>query len=116
MKDEWTQWLRGVTDLLVLSVLDRGRSYGYEIAQALADAGFTDLNEATVYSALRRLDSDGLVRSNLVQSSDGPARRYYTLTSRGKREHARRSAGWRGFVTVVDGVVGPSRKRSSAAS
>lgn len=109
MDDQWTQWLRGVTDLLVLSVLERGRSYGYEIAQELAGAGFDDLNEATVYSALRRLDSDGFVRSTLVASSDGPARRYYTLTVRGRGERARRVDGWHGFVAVVAGVVGEGR-------
>ena len=115
MNDQWTQWLRGVTDLLVLSVLERGRSYGYEIAQALAGAGFEDLNEATVYSALRRLDADGFVRSTLVASSDGPARRYYTLTARGRGERTRRVDGWHAFVTVVDGVVvegRPSKARS----
>lgn len=106
MDDQWTQWLRGVTDLLVLSVLARGRSYGYELAQALAGAGFEDLNEATVYSALRRLDGEGLVRSTLVASREGPARRYYTLTARGRSEHSSRARGWRGFVGVVDGVVG----------
>ena len=109
MDDQWTQWLRGVTDLLVLSVLERGRSYGYEIAQALAGAGFEDLNEATAYSSLRRLDADGFVRSTLVASSDGPARRYYTLTARGRGERARRVDGWHDFVGVVGGVVGEGR-------
>jgi PadR family transcriptional regulator PadR len=115
MATEQAQLLRGVTDLLVLSALARGRSYGYELAERLRTSGFEDLNEATVYGTLRRLEGQGLLSSTLVSSTDGPARRYYELTTAGATERAASARTWRAFVTMVDPWL-VSRSRGSAAS
>src|SRR5215470_7227652 len=49
---ERSQLLRGVTDLLVLSALSSGRSYGYELVERLQQSTVADVNEATVYATL----------------------------------------------------------------
>ena len=112
-----TQWLRGLTDVLVLRTLEDGRSYGYELVEHFVAAGLDDLNEATVYGALRRLEAAGLLRSSLERSTSGPARKYYELTATGRRVAAQRLAEWTTFRQAVDALLAPQRqtKRSTAS-
>ncbi len=110
MGDTRSQWLRGVTDLLVLAVLEHGRSYGYELVEHLTAAGLDDLNEATVYSALRRLEAAGALTSQVVRTSAGPPRRYYELTAAGRATQRDARKRWHTFVATVDSVVGDARR------
>jgi PadR family transcriptional regulator PadR len=119
MTADRSQWLRGVTDLLVLGALSAGPSYGYALVEHLRDAGLSDLNEATVYGALRRLEADGLLASELVRSTEGPARRYFSLTAAGTAARDEGIAGWQAFVRSVAAVVdlaGGRRARPRSAS
>ncbi|MCX6521585.1 MAG: PadR family transcriptional regulator [Actinobacteria bacterium] len=79
-----SQLRKGVLDLAVLSILARGESYGYELTQDLMAAGFDQLGDATIYGTLRRMEQAGWVTSRLVPSSDGPARKYHSLTRAGR--------------------------------
>jgi PadR family transcriptional regulator PadR len=110
-----SQLLRGVIDLVLLSIVAAGPSYGYDIVERLRAAGIADLNEATVYSALRRLETAGALSSKLVASASGPARRYYELTARGARERADALATWRDVARVVDSVASPARRGRRAS-
>jgi PadR family transcriptional regulator PadR len=100
--------MKGVTDLLILSLLEAERSYGYELVERLVAAGLTDLNEATVYGALRRLETAGLLESTLVASAGGPARRYYRPTDAGLAHRRRLIADWSAFITTVAAVLAPA--------
>jgi PadR family transcriptional regulator, regulatory protein PadR len=92
---------KGVLDLAVLLILVRAESYGYELNQALAAAGFVDLGDATIYGTLRRLEQAGALQSRLVASSDGPARKYYAITDRGTRELKEGMRQWNALVSVM---------------
>ena len=95
------QWLRGVLDLCVLALLARRESYGYEIAQALDEAGLGRIQGGTLYPILLRLQRTGLVVAGWREGDAGPARKYYRLTPEGA-EALRRSAGeWDGFADAV---------------
>jgi PadR family transcriptional regulator PadR len=113
---ERSQLLRGVTDLLVLSALSSGRSYGYELVERLQQSTVADVNEATVYATLRRLEAAGFLSSRLVRSSGGPARRYYELTESGRAALATATREWRQFVGDVDAFVGTRPKKARSAS
>lgn len=65
--------------------------YGYEIVQSIAR--HTDINEGTVYPILRRLTVDGHFSTYLVESSGGPARKYYRLTAMGVNPLGRAETG-----------------------
>lgn len=106
-----SQWLRGVTDLALLASLESGPSYGYALLERLTSAGLEPISEATVYGALRRLQTSGLCSSSLVASDSGPARRYYRLTDAGRRQLAELRVQWADFADAVSRVTG-----SSAAS
>lgn len=101
------QLKKGVLGLCVLALLNRGDSYAYEIASRLSDA--IDMGEGTIYPLMRRMQSDGLVETYLVESSSGPSRKYYRLSSAGRAALATQSADWKTFTDAVDAVLaGPA--------
>jgi PadR family transcriptional regulator PadR len=68
-----------------MGVLYDDPHYGYSLVRVLSEAGSISLKEGTVYPILGRLDRDGLVRSEWVESAQGPPRKYYTLTAAGRQ-------------------------------
>jgi PadR family transcriptional regulator PadR len=84
--DNWTTQLRkGVLELCILNVIGSGRVYGYDIVRQLRDVDALVMREGTIYPILSRLKRDGLVRTSLEESPEGPARKYYELTRRGEQ-------------------------------
>lgn len=75
-KELMTAWL--------LLLLDRGANYGYELRREL-DAHRLSVDPSVLYRTLRKLERDGWVESRWLQSAHGPRRRFYRLTSRGRR-------------------------------
>jgi PadR family transcriptional regulator, regulatory protein PadR len=83
--DNWTTQLRkGVLELCILNLISRERTHGYDIARQLRDIDALVVREGTIYPILSRLKRDGLVKTSLEESSEGPARKYYELTRRGE--------------------------------
>lgn len=80
-----TQLRKGILELAVMGVLYHERHYGYSLVRALTETGSISLKEGTVYPILARLDRDGLVRSEWVESDQGPPRKYYGLTLAGRQ-------------------------------
>lgn len=71
---------------IILSILARKDTYGYEIiqdAKNLSD-GALDLQPGILYPILRRLENDGLIESYWVHPKGERKRRYYRLTGKGK--------------------------------
>lgn len=80
-----TQLRKGILELAIIGVLSRGRHYGYSLVRVLSENGGASLKEGTVYPILARLDRDGVVHSEWVESAQGPPRKYYSLTAEGRR-------------------------------
>lgn len=80
-----TQLRKGILELAVMGVLYHERHYGYSLIRVLSESGPVSLKEGTIYPILARLDRDGLVRSEWVESDQGPPRKYYALTSSGRQ-------------------------------
>ena len=99
------QLLKGVLGLLLLHLLAAQEDYGYALVVRLQEHGFGDLSEGTVYPALTRLQSQGLLEPRLVRSASGPARKYYRPTAAGLAELARVERAWHELTTAVAGVV-----------
>jgi PadR family transcriptional regulator PadR len=69
----------------VLSALSRDEQYGLEVLRRLQDVPGLEVQEGTLYPLLSRLRLQGLVRTRLEESAEGPARKYYALTREGRR-------------------------------
>lgn len=100
------QMLKGVLALLLLHMLAEREDYGYALVVRLQEQGFADLAEGTVYPALTRLESQGLLAARLVRSTSGPARKYYRPTDAGLAEMRRAGRAWQELTTAVGRVVG----------
>jgi len=91
--------LKGALEGCVLEIIDRGETYGYEIASSLRQLGFTDIVEGTVYTILLRIEKNNLVNIEKKPSTIGPSRKFYTLNSAGRKELAIFWAKW-DFVSL----------------
>ena len=81
-----TEMLKGVLEGCVLEIICRKETYGYEIVRKLNALGFTDIVEGTVYTILLRIEKNRLVDVEKKPSDKGPARKYYTLSGKGRQE------------------------------
>ena len=79
------QYKKGVLELCVLSLLEKGDCYGYEISETLAER--IEIADGTVYPILRKLKADGLLTTYLQEESGGPPRKYYRLTELGRETY-----------------------------
>ena len=93
------QYKKGVLELCVLSMLSRRDRYGYDVSEMLSR--HIDISDGTVYPILRKLKSDGLVTTYLVEESGGPPRKYYSLTQLGKEEYEKSRDEWLGFAETI---------------
>jgi PadR family transcriptional regulator PadR len=56
---------------------------------------------------MRRMQTDGLVATYLVESPSGPSRKYYKLTDTGRAALEAQRDEWRGFASAVDALLEP---------
>ena len=80
--------LRGYTDAIILKRLSRNDGYGYQISKEVAALSNEklELKEATLYTAFRRLEAAGCIRSYWGDEHIGARRRYYSLTESGRKK------------------------------
>jgi len=105
--DRRSQWLRGVLDLCVLAALIGGEMYGYELAQYLDQAGLGSVKGGTLYPLLARLEKAGHVESSWRVGSQGPGRKYYSLTPTGRRYLEQQTVSWFGYSDIVQQLLNP---------
>lgn len=98
-----TQYKKGVLDLCVLSMLERGDRYGYDISEYLSR--HIEIADGTVYPLLRKLKSEGYVTTYLSEESGGPPRKYYSITKAGRALYERERGEWLAFIRTVEKLL-----------
>lgn len=93
---------RGVVVLATLSQL-RSPRYGYELRQALAERGMP-IEEGTLYPLLRRLETQGVLKSEW-RIEEGPPRRYYSLNADGRKLLKKLTESWQGMNHAMDRLL-----------
>ena len=101
--------LSGTVEMMILDVISSGPTYGYQITQQVISLskGYFELKEGSLYPALHRLEREKLLKSEW-READGRRRKYYRLTSAGKKALADKKKDWSEFSRSVDGVLGLS--------
>ncbi len=99
-------WLHGLLELCLLGLLGQQRDYGLSLTSRLADAGLGAVPGGTLYPALLRLETTGMVRSTREPSSSGPPRKYFELTQSGRRALEERRGQWQEFSQAIHTVLG----------
>lgn len=100
-----SQLRRGTLEYCVLAVLRRGEQYAFDLVKTLSGVDGMVTSEGTLYPLLSRLRKDGLVASSWEESPKGPPRRYYRLTSKGRRALKDFTLEWQRFRSSVDELI-----------
>ena len=99
-----TQLRKGLLELAVLNSIAPAPLYGYEIVRRLSDVDNLMITEGTVYPILSRLKNSGLMETYIEESQEGPARKYYRLTTRGRDELSRMNQHWDSLHDAIGGL------------
>ena len=81
--------------------------YGYELIQEadrLSCQAF-EFNEGTLYPALHQLERQGFLRSEWRTAETGRKRKYYSLTSKGRRQAEQEQEGWKQFTDAINLIL-----------
>ena len=101
------EMLKGTIDLLILSVLQETDNYGYEISKALKERteGEFEIQEATLYLSLKRLEKQKAVSAYWGTESHGGRRKYYAITEEGKELLKTFIHDWRHMSSIVERFI-----------
>ena len=97
------QFKKGALELCVLSQLTDVDRYGYQLTDAISQE--MSIAPGTLYLVLKRLKEEQLVETYLVESEEGPARKYYHITEKGKAYQKTLEQEWREFVAAIDRLL-----------
>ena len=95
-----TQFRKGVLEICVLTLISKKDMYGYEIVQNISKV--IEVNEGTIYPILRRLTKEEYFETYILESNEGPARKYYKITDKGRENLDRLKNEWNEFVGAVN--------------
>ncbi len=85
MDNKIKQLRKGILDLAILGCLHHNSHYGYSLIKSISGDSDIELTEGTIYPILARLSKEQLVKSEWVESKQGPPRKYYSLTPNGEK-------------------------------
>ena len=94
------QFKKGALELCALTLLLNGDRYGYELSSMLGKK--MEISEGTIYPMLKRLQNEGFFDSYLKESPNGPARKYYTITEKGRNQQKMLQDQWLDFANQVN--------------
>ena len=94
---------RGIIVLAVLSQLGE-EQYGYSLLKRLSAQGL-ELDQGTLYPLLRRLESQGLLKSNWNVEGSRP-RRYYVISPEGQELLPKLKEEWMKNVSMMEKMLG----------
>ncbi len=99
--------IRGHINTIILRMLYDGDKYGYEIIDEIEEKskGQYTLKQPTLYSALKRLESQDYVTSYWGGASNGGRRKYFQITEKGKAVVEQNRAEWEYSRTVIDSLI-----------
>jgi DNA-binding PadR family transcriptional regulator len=91
---------------LILSLLDRGESYGYAIIQEVKarSGGKLQWTDGMLYPVLHRMEQRGLIRARWGESDTGRKRKYYSLKQDGKRAMEKHREQWSLVHEILSGL------------
>jgi len=96
-----SQMRKGVLEYCILSILDRREAYASSIIDELKAANMIVV-EGTLYPLLIRQKNQGLLSYRWEESTQGPPRKYYVITDKGREQLAEMDAAWSDIRTTIE--------------
>ena len=102
-----SEWKKGSAELLVLSLVEARPRHGYEISKLIEQrsGGTVRFHVASLYPLLYRLEHRGWLTGRWVEKDGQRRRRYYRLTSEGRKVLASQLRNWREFVAGINRIT-----------
>jgi PadR family transcriptional regulator PadR len=99
--------LRGWGDTIILAILLKGDSYGYSMSKSISECsgGRYMMKETTLYSAINRMERNGLISSYAGQQTHGKPRTYYRITAAGRDYYEQKCEEWRLTKEVLSAFI-----------
>lgn len=99
--------LKGSTNMLVLSILEKEDMYGYKMIRKMADESNNvfELQEGTLYPILHSLEEKGFITSYWDETGS-KKRKYYSITKKGKEQLKDKKEEWKIFSNGINQVLG----------
>ncbi len=103
------QFKKGSLEMILLCLIAKKETYGYEIITEL-NAGSAGVlgyaKEGTVYPILYRLQESGLIKCRIAPAAaNGGSKKYYSLTERGRECLLELTAFWKDYTRCVDAFI-----------
>ncbi|TWS94572.1 MULTISPECIES: PadR family transcriptional regulator [unclassified Streptococcus] len=89
-------------EFLILAIVDRDDSYGYEISQTVKF--LASIKESTLYPILKKLQKAGYLET-YSKEYQGRQRKYYTITEQGRQQLEFLKLAWQDYRTTVDNII-----------
>jgi transcriptional regulator len=101
------EFLRGTLDVLILKALAWEARHGYAITSFIREHSDDALllEEGTLYPALWRLESKGLLQSEWGLSENNRKAKFYRLTAKGRRQLQQETTTWHAYAAAVSKVL-----------
>ncbi|MBE5913994.1 MAG: helix-turn-helix transcriptional regulator [Pseudobutyrivibrio ruminis] len=102
--------IRGYNDTMILSILMKEPSYGYEISKQIKSISEEKyvIKETTLYSAFTRMEKNGFIESFVADpdpEGNGKKRTYYRITDTGKQYYLDKCDEWELTKEVVEKFI-----------
>lgn len=103
---------RNLNEILILATLIPEKKHGYQIALDIEEKsnGMFKFNHGTLYPILHKLEKAGFIKGTWKGEESKRQRKYYTITTRGRKHAREQLAGWKGFFTEFFDIVGEIEK------
>ncbi len=100
--------ISGNTKMLVLSLIESGDKYGYEIIRELEAKSYGTfvLKEGTLYPILHSLEQEELIKSFSYKMETNRVRKYYKITKKGRSFLYNKKREWMEFSSKVNLIIG----------
>ncbi len=98
------QMRKGVLEFCILSVLSKGDAYATDLLNKLKESELIVV-EGTLYPLLTRQKNAGLLSYRWEESTQGPPRKYYALTDKGREVLKELETSWKKLIEAVDSVT-----------
>ena len=100
-----SQMRKGVLEYCILCILSRKEAYASSILDELKTANMLVV-EGTLYPLLIRQKNQGLLSYRWEESPQGPPRKYYVITDKGRAQLSEMDAAWKEMVQSIDTLKG----------
>ena len=94
---------KGVLEYCILSLLAKEDSYATSIISSLKDVNMIVV-EGTLYPLLIRQKNQGLLSYRWEESPQGPPRKYYSITDKGREQLAQMDEAWNDIISTIEKI------------